>query len=106
MLAIPLLVADALKLINFLARDDGVTLLYQSKVAMTVLPTLLDITTASAWVYRTVDGPGMADDDDAHIAALLGQETDTSKAELPCTSLKPSEEKVSACFLPSSPDML
>ena len=72
---------DALKLINFLARDDGVTLLYQSKVAMAVLPTLLDITTASAWVYRNVEGPGMTDDDDAHIAALLGQSSSTSAPE-------------------------
>ncbi|GMH49112.1 hypothetical protein TrRE_jg10454, partial [Triparma retinervis] len=90
-----IVVQDALKLINFLARDDGVTLLYQSKVAMAVLPTLLDITTASAWVYRNVEGPGMTDDDDAHIAALLGQSSSTSAPEeLPRASLKPSEEKI------------
>ena len=100
-----IVVHDCLRLVNFLARDDGVTLLYQSKIAMTVIPALLDITQGEAWVYRTVDGAhAMADDDDAHIAALLGQASGKSSStraagEIPRATLKPSEEKIIALSL-------
>ncbi|GMH57929.1 hypothetical protein TrLO_g7269, partial [Triparma laevis f. longispina] len=84
---------DCLVLSTYLARDDGVTLFFQSIPATTTIPDLLEVQKGEAWVYRQVTNG--QDDDDAHIASLLGGSDDsTPQPASTKASLKPDEVKI------------